>query len=173
MKIGTKSLLFGVHQFIFHPIFVFLAWCELYKEFPTFKEFICIIIHDWGYFGLNDMDSKEGSNHSLFSAILIKKLFGIKEYNLILYHSRHYARKDNKNPSKLCWADKYSYKFDPILFYVIRANLSGEIEEYRNLPSNREFKGSDSKWYKTVRELYCKLALSQKIDEIPFQDEGI
>lgn len=29
MKIGTKSLLFGAHQFAIHPLFLFIAWWEL------------------------------------------------------------------------------------------------------------------------------------------------
>lgn len=26
MRIGTKSILFGVHQFIWHPVTVYIAW---------------------------------------------------------------------------------------------------------------------------------------------------
>jgi len=47
MKVGTKSLLWGVHQIFWHPLTVTLAWRELYKKWPSWKEFVCIFIHDW------------------------------------------------------------------------------------------------------------------------------
>ncbi len=30
MRIGTKSVVFGAHQFWIHPFFVFIAWWRLY-----------------------------------------------------------------------------------------------------------------------------------------------
>lgn len=35
MNVGTKSLLFGVHQFIWHPITVTLAWHRLREAGPS------------------------------------------------------------------------------------------------------------------------------------------
>jgi hypothetical protein len=160
MRLGTKSLLFGVHQFIFHPLFVLLAWNKLYNSFPNPKELLCIVVHDWGYFNSPNMDGPEGTLHPKRSADLIRFL-GDEYYYLVLYHSRHYANIDKVLPSKLCWADKYSYKYDPIWFYVIRSNLSGEIKEYRNLPHNREFIGSDGEWYSNAQKVYIDLALSK------------
>ena len=187
MKVGTKSLFFGVHQFLWHPLTVTLAWRELYKSCPSWKEFICIFIHDWGYWGSPNMDGEEGEKHpewaANFSMKHIDKLYryfpnleryGIYIYrNLCLYHSRHYARMYNHEPSKLCWADKLCYKYDPVWFYTLRAKLSGEIKEYRALPQSQNFKGSDSEWYREQRKLYIKLALSQKADTIPYQDVKI
>ncbi|MCK5235828.1 MAG: hypothetical protein KAR06_02490, partial [Deltaproteobacteria bacterium] len=60
--VGTKSLLFGVHQFIWHPITVLIAWCKLYG-WPTWPELVCIIVHDWGYWGKPNMDGPEGEKH--------------------------------------------------------------------------------------------------------------
>lgn len=57
MKTGTKSLLFGVHQFIWHPLTVLLAWIKLYG-WPAWEELVCIIIHDWGYWGKSNMDGE-------------------------------------------------------------------------------------------------------------------
>ena len=34
MNIGTKSLLYGAHQFALHPFFVALAWRRLYGRWP-------------------------------------------------------------------------------------------------------------------------------------------
>jgi len=183
MKVGTKSLLWGVHQIFWHPLTVTLAWRELYKKWPSWKEFVCIFIHDWGYWGCPNMDGKEGERHPEWAANLA--LFYLDNnrnlikcvhknsttyYNLCLYHSRHYARLHNSEPSKLCWADKLCYKYDPVWFYTLRAKLSGEIKEYRALPQSQNFKGSDSDWYREQRKLYIKLALSQKADTIPYQD---
>jgi hypothetical protein len=176
MKVGTKSLLFGVHQFLYHPLTVTLAWKELYKSWPTWKEFICIFIHDWGYWGCPNMDGKEGEKHPELACIIACKLFPTQNKKdnyygqLCLLHSRHYARKWNLSPSNLCWADKLCYKYDPVWFYTLRAKLSGEIKEYRALLQSQNFKGSDSDWYREQRKLYIKLALSQKADTIPYQD---
>ena len=43
MKVGTKSLLFGVHQLLWHPLTVWLGWIKLYKKPPSFKEAVCIL----------------------------------------------------------------------------------------------------------------------------------
>lgn len=201
MKIGTKSLLFGVHQFLYHPLTVTLAWKELYKSWPSWKEFVCIFIHDWGYWGCPNMDGKEGEDHPVWAANVVSFWFDTnfreifnnerktrkyynrdelknmeatewKWYYFCLLHSRHYAKKHHMIPSRLCWADKLCYKYDPVWFYTLRAKLSGEIKEYRALPQSQNFKGSDSEWYREQRKLYIKLALSQKADTIPYQDVG-
>ncbi|NOS67800.1 MAG: hypothetical protein HOO67_05565 [Candidatus Peribacteraceae bacterium] len=68
MKIGTKSLLFGVHQFIVHPVVVGRAWRALYGRWPNLNEWIAIVVHDWGYWGLPNMDGPEGQLHPSRSA---------------------------------------------------------------------------------------------------------
>lgn len=55
MRIGTKSLLVGAHQGLWHPFTVLLAWIELYG-LPNWKEAVCIVIHDWGYWGKKNID---------------------------------------------------------------------------------------------------------------------
>jgi hypothetical protein len=100
---GTKSLLFGVHQFFWHPATVLIAWIGLYG-WPSWKEVICIIVHDWGYWGSPNMDSEEGECHPEIGARIAGTLFGRDYYDLCLLHSRHYARKVNREPSRLCWA---------------------------------------------------------------------
>lgn len=137
MKVGTKSLLFGVHQFIWHPITVTLAWHELYGKWPEWKEFVCIIVHDWGYWGKPNMDGAEGESHPEFGADIaywfLDGLGGHKYGDLCLFHSRHYARRAHREPSRLCWADKLSIKYEPWWFYLPRAWLSGELKEYRKV----------------------------------------
>ena len=134
MQTGTKSLLFGVHQIFYHPLSVYLAWLELYG-FPNLKETICIIIHDWGYFGKENMDGPEGETHPEWAAKWAHKYLdssGDSRYHdLCLYHSRTTAAKHGVEPSKLCWADKLSCRYDPWWLYIARGMLTGEIKEYR------------------------------------------
>jgi hypothetical protein len=138
MNIGTKSLLFGAHQFVIHPIFVLIAWIKLYGFPWDFRIWIAIIIHDWGYWGKPNMDGKEGDTHPLFAAKIMYKLFGWKWHDFCLYHSRYYAKKDNSIPSKLCMADKFSNYYINGKLYLFLVNLTGEIKEYMDLSKKRE-----------------------------------
>lgn len=131
MKTGTKSLLFGVHQFLWHPVTVYRAWCKLYGIRPTWRETVCIVIHDWGYWGCRNMDGHEGEAHPYWAANVAGRLFGPRYYDLCLYHSRYLSKKLGREPSKLCWADKASMIYDPSWFYIPRARLSGEMADYR------------------------------------------
>lgn len=161
MKIGTKSLLFGVHHFIFHPITVYAAWCSIYKSQPTWQETICIIIHDWGYWGKNNMDGEEGESHPKWAAKVAKKLFKYDYYyDLCAYHSRSYAKKDGAEPSKLCWADKYSIVFDPWWLYLPRAWATGELKEYRQVCSDSGYilsTESNLIWYNFIVARFINL----------------
>lgn len=131
MKLGTRSLLFGVHQFLWHPFTVWLAWVKLYGSYPTWRECVCIIIHDFGYWGCKDMDGPQGQWHPYTGARIALKLFGSEHANLVLLHSRTLAARMKAEPSKLCWADKCSMLYDPQWFYLFRARLTGELKEYR------------------------------------------
>lgn len=130
MKTGTKSILFGVHQLILHPITVWLAWRHLYG-IPGWRETVCIIIHDWGYWGKRNMDDADGETHPALGAVIALGLFGPDYYELCLYHSRHYAKRFGETPSRLCWADKLSITYERWYTYLPRAIASGEIREYR------------------------------------------
>ena len=70
MKMGTRSILFGVHQFIWHPLTVALAWRSLYKRWPQWHEWVAIVLHDIGYLGKPDMDGEEGQTHPVTGAHL-------------------------------------------------------------------------------------------------------
>jgi hypothetical protein len=163
MKTGTKSLLFGVHQIFWHPITVWIAWIYLYRKCPTWKESICIIIHDWGYWGKICMDDEEGETHPELGAKIARKLFGQCYYDFCLYHSRHYAKKIGIEPSKLCWADKCSIIFDPWWLYLPRALASGELKEYRKNASNFvPLEKSHKEWFGWIRIRFKNLALEKK-----------
>lgn len=82
MKIGTKSVLFGVHCWAIHPWFVAWAWWKLYG-FPFDPLlWVAFFVHDLGYFGKPNMDGKEGETHVEFGAKVMHWLFdkGIAGY---------------------------------------------------------------------------------------------
>jgi hypothetical protein len=161
MSVGTKSLLVGVHQLLWHPITVYLAWCRLYGR-PTVRETICILVHDWGYWGSQDIDGHSGIDHPKVGSKIAGRLFGDYYRELVLLHSRHLAGKLGATPSKLCWADKASILFDPEWFYLLRARASGELAEYRENASWRVgIEESDRKWFKWLRADLAKTAVAE------------
>lgn len=178
MKTGLKSLLFGVHQFLFHPITVWRGWVFLYKEYPSFWECVAIFFHDFGYAFCDRMDDEKGENHPYFGARLVFRMHQFllpakhKErldlFYLMLYHSRYLSARHEAEPSKLCWADKLSPKYDPPWFYIRRARLSGEIKEYRlNAVEKFPASASDYEWYiwlqkKCEEHAVCKQKASHR-----------
>ncbi len=172
MNVGTKSLLFGVHQFKIHPVTVLLAWHELYG-WPNWKETICILIHDWGYWGCRDMDGEEGKKHPECAAKWAHRHLDKKRrrqmpryeyHDLCLYHSRHCAKNHNTEPSKLCWADKLSCKYDPWWLYLPRAVLSGEIYEYRQAAADFgavPLSASHLEWYRWAQARMVRKAYNR------------
>lgn len=171
MKIGTKSLLYGVHQFIIHPIIVFIAWWKLYGFPYDPRLWIAFIVHDWGYWGKPNMDGEEGETHVFLGAEIMHKLFDSRHdyflagedylpnpnrwywYNFTLYHSRFYAKKNNHPVSRLCVADKYAFTILPKWLYLLLVNLSGELKEYMTTSRTREGKvelPDEDDWYNHV-----------------------
>lgn len=140
MKIGTKSVLFGVHCFIIHPFFVLAAWIKLYGFPLDPRLWIAFFVHDLGYLGKPNMDGPEGKTHVELGA-KIMGIFGKKWSDFSRYHSRFYAKKDGVNPSKLCVADKFAITLEPSWLYIPRASWSGEIKEYMALAKKREEQG--------------------------------
>lgn len=149
MKTGTKSILFGVHQFVIHPFTVLLAWRKLYRSWPTWREAIAIFCHDLGYWGCPNIDGAEGKQHPRHGAIIAARIVGWLEWNpriqkfprsgaysfeierLTAYHSRDTAKKDRRQVSELYAADKYCVFYDPFWLYRLRARLSGEFDEFK------------------------------------------
>lgn len=74
MKVGTKSILFGVHQFLWHPYTIGRAWKKLYHRAPHWWEWVAIVCHDVGYWGLPNMDGEEGQRHPVRGAELARSL---------------------------------------------------------------------------------------------------
>lgn len=173
MKTGTKSLLFGVHAFWFHPVTVWLAWRDLYGQWPTWRECVCIFIHDWGYWGCAEMDGPEGREHTALGADIAFQLFDDRKalrraevypgdfhyWRFVRYHSRHLAIAHGVEASKLCWPDKTSMLKEWEWFYLLRARLSGEIHEYRkNAIGHLPLSASDRDWLRWLRTRLARLA---------------
>ena len=132
MRIGTRSLLFGCHQFLIHPLFVLLGWIWLYGVRSLSPGLLlAIVIHDWGYWGAPDLDGVEGSNHPVRAAQMIRRMTKRGDLaDMVLLHSRSLSRRLSREPSRLCWADKWGTVIMPSLLWAVLAWLSGEGAEY-------------------------------------------
>ena len=75
MKIGTRSLLFGAHQFLIHPWFVAEAWRRLFGFPFDPRLWVLFFVHDWGYCGKPNMDGPEGEQHPYLGAQIMGALF--------------------------------------------------------------------------------------------------
>jgi hypothetical protein len=141
MKVGTKSLLFGYHQLLLHPLFVWAGWLKLYGWTWDPRIMVAFFVHDIGYWGKPNMDGVEGEQHPFFGAKVLHFLFDkpayspssvdpAKWYKFSLYHSRKLAWMYCADPSRLCWADKMAWMLYPKWLLRLMYALSGEGEEY-------------------------------------------
>lgn len=137
MNIGTKSILFGVHQFVWHPISVALAFRRVHRRLPSWWEAVGIVCHDLGYWGCTDMDGPSGEPHPRGGAAIAAKICSLFSYDraldvyfFCLYHSSNFARIHGAPTSALYLPDKVSIFYDPAWFYLLRARASGELDEY-------------------------------------------
>ncbi len=117
MTQGTKSFLFGCHQFLLHPYFILKAWRFWYGKYPNWRKIICIFIHDIGIIGLNYLEKGQKDGHSYKGAYLAYKLFDKNRKwgsfcagDFCVGHTDEslYPR------SKLFIPDKISYLFAPL-----------------------------------------------------------
>lgn len=176
MKTGTKSILFGVHQFVLHPLTVYAAWIWSYRKLPNWREAVCIVIHDWGYWGKTNMDDEEGEKHVEWAAAFALRFLDEVDspcpyWNLCIFHSRHYARKYQIQPSQLCWADKASLLFEAWWTYLPRAWASGELTEYRVLASSAgliPLWASHREWFSLIRYRLVKLGREKRGDAVSY-----
>jgi len=176
-KRGTLSVLFGVHQFLWHPFTVWRAWRYLYKKNPSAYELLAIIFHDTGYVGKSTMDGPNGRTHpeggakiAMYAAYVLARLrgrscadatiIGLRIYKLSLFHSTHYAQLKDAPVSALYLPDKVCILFDPPWFYKLRARLSGELAEYVNNENHArgQFLFTADQWLTQYREKILKKA---------------
>lgn len=142
MRVGTKSLLFGVHQVLLHPIFVAIAWRKLYGITWDVRIWTAFIIHDWGYWGCPEIDGPEGDKHPEVGANIMHQLFDdnadLTWYYFALHHSRFLAKQANSKPSRLCMADKFAVCYYPTWLFIFLATISGEIKFFMNEASQKK-----------------------------------
>jgi len=157
VTIGTKSVLFGAHQFILHPIVLFIAWWQIFRFPWDPRLWVLFFIHDLGYVGKPNMDGPEGETHVEFGANLIGRLFGDSYRDLALYHSRFYAKREGKSVSDLCIADKHAIILMPTFLYLFLTNLTGEVHEYMSKAKDKYIHenldtASQREWFESVKE---------------------
>ncbi len=151
MKIGTKSILFGVHCFVTHPFFTAYSWYKLYGFPYDPRLWVAFFVHDLGYWGKPNMDGSEGEKHVELGAAIMGKLFGKKWYNFTIAHSRFYAKKKNLQYSQLCVADKATFYITWRWLYKLQAYASGEIHEYLSGKGREVKANSFDEWYDKLK----------------------
>lgn len=140
MRVGTRSVLFGVHQFLWHPLTVALAFRKWHGRWPRGKaEWVAIMVHDLGYWGCDNMDGESGRRHPLQSAVIAWwTVYGLRgdrtqrmhAVSLVLGHSSFFAAQRGQPVSMLYAPDKLCVLHEPRWFYLLRGLASGEIWEY-------------------------------------------
>jgi hypothetical protein len=141
MRVGTKSILFGVHNFVLHPICVGLAWRKLYG-FPWDPRLWCaFVVHDLGYLAKASMEGPESETHVELGARIMATVFGTGWGEFCRRHSRYYARTRGLRISRLCVADKLAFAMTPPWLYLPLARASGELAEYVERSKDRQAGG--------------------------------
>jgi hypothetical protein len=130
MRVGTKSVLFGAHTFILHPIFVFLAYWQLYG-FPWDPR-LCLAcaVHDLGYFGMDVVEGPRSEEHVELGGKMMDRLCGRRWGTFVRRHSRSWCKQHGQPYSRLCVADKLAFVLTPAWLYLPMARATGELAEY-------------------------------------------
>jgi hypothetical protein len=130
LSLGTRSVLFGAHQFLLHPLFLAIAWTKLYGFPLDPRLWAAFFLHDVGYIGKDNLDGVEGETHPELGGAIMAKLFGDAWGEFTMCHSRFFASIHGRTPSALCAADKLATTIVPKRLYLALIHLSGEVEEY-------------------------------------------
>lgn len=132
--IGLRSWLLGMHNPLVHTPLVVLSWRLLYREWPSLKVFICIVLHDIGYIRETTL---EGNDHPIMGARLCGRFFGNKYYYLCLCHSRELCEKYGMRLSALGYADKFWVFLLPNWLFELVLRTGGERSEYHAIGDGR------------------------------------
>lgn len=113
MKIGTKSVLFGAHCFLWHWFFVAWGWYQLHgfkrveigfvsvpppqafdprpvrASLWSIRLWIAFMVHDLGYIGKPNMDGIEGESHPLLGARIMSRLFDRQHLQVLRVEGEH------------------------------------------------------------------------------------
>ena len=138
MTVGTRSVLFGVHNIFVHPLAVGIAWWKLYGPPLDPRLWIAFLVHDIGYLGKSSMEGPIGETHVELGARIMQALFGPSWGEFCRRHSRYYARSRSLPISRLCVADKLAFVLTPAWLYLPLARGSGELTEYMSRAKERQ-----------------------------------
>lgn len=138
MTVGTRSVLFGVHNIFVHPLFVGLAWWKLFGPPLDPRLWIAFLVHDVGYIGKSSVEGPIGETHVELGARIMQALFGTSWGDFCRRHSRYYARSRGLRISRLCVADKFAFVLTPAWLYLPLARASGELAEYMKWSKERQ-----------------------------------
>jgi len=164
MTIGTRSVLFGVHQFAVHPWIVAWAWWKLYGFPWDPRLWFAFFLHDLGYVGKPNLDGPEGEQHPEWAAVVMGNVFGKRWRIFCRYHSRFLAKKDGHPFSRLCVADKLAIALYPVWLYLSLAYFSGEIVEYMQGKGARTpaMGRTAEEWFRDVQRYNQEWAIEHK-----------
>lgn len=138
MTVGTRSVLFGVHNIFIHPITVGIAWVKLYGLPLDLRLWIAFLVHDLGYIGKSSVEGPIVETHVELGARIMQALFGASWGEFCRRHSRYYARSRGLRISRLCVADKLAFVITPAWLYLPLAHASGELAEYMERSKERQ-----------------------------------
>lgn len=161
MSVGTRSLFFGVHHFILHPLLVIIAWTRCYRAAPDARTVVAILLHDIGYLGCRDMNGQDGLRHPLLGARLAYHLLGSSYAQLVACHSADCAAAINQPKSKLWLPDKVATLFYPKWLYLRLARLSGEIYYYKGDMNLAHL--DDAEWLNVLRRKTLRFAVREGV----------
>jgi hypothetical protein len=143
MKQGTVSVLVGCHSPI-HSLLVWYAWRKVYGKWPTFREIVCIFLHDIGHWGMDYLDHYHlKQQHWWLGASAAYVLFDLEAFKLVAGH----CETSGAPRSTLYKPDKHSWYLAPT--WWLYWNNIVEPKLMVNCKSNME---AVRKFQATVRE---------------------
>lgn len=137
MRVGTKSVLFGAHCMLIHPVVLFVAYWKLYGFPRDLRLWLSFLIHDLGYFGCVNMDGEGGEKHVELGGQIVDFLTGKEWGDFTRRHSRAWCARHGETPSRLCVADKLAFVLTPAWLYLPMAKATGELREYMAVADGR------------------------------------
>ena len=165
LPVGPRSVLFGGHQFILHPIMVAIGWRRCYGRLPRDPRiWAAFFLHDLGYLTqwCRNMDGDEGQSHPLGGANIMGRLFDLpgepcwsgRWWRFTAGHSRYFCRLFGLEESPLMRADKLATVLTPYWLYITLVWLSGEYWEYIDFhrAAGHDFPPTIHGWARSLRD---------------------
>src|SRR5260370_7442215 len=130
MTIGTISVVYRAHCAVLHLWFLACAWAKVYGFPWDVRLWASFCLHDIGYISKPNMDGCEGETHVELGARIMGLLFGESWAAFTAAHSRYWAKRNGRQFSRLCVADKLAFVLTPAWFYLPMTRPPGQFPEY-------------------------------------------